>query len=142
MIDALDEAGEAGRNPLVEMLARHASLLPDWLGLIVTSRPESHVTMPLHSEKPVLLDKASDNNIADLRELLLHRLAPQLAGRADADRLISQILQKSEGVILYIEGFLRRCPKRLLFDGSPGGVSDRAWRKIRSRFQTLFPRPG
>ena len=32
VIDALDEAGEAGRNPLVEMLARNAQRLPDWLG--------------------------------------------------------------------------------------------------------------
>ena len=31
--DALDEAGEDGRNPLVEMLARHAPRLPDWIGL-------------------------------------------------------------------------------------------------------------
>jgi len=30
VIDALDEAGEAGRNPLVEMLARNAQRLPDW----------------------------------------------------------------------------------------------------------------
>ncbi|MBL8829652.1 MAG: hypothetical protein JNM18_21925, partial [Planctomycetaceae bacterium] len=33
VIDALDEAGDAGRNPLVEMLARHAARLPEWLGL-------------------------------------------------------------------------------------------------------------
>ena len=32
VIDALDEAGEAGRNPLVEMLAHNAQRLPDWLG--------------------------------------------------------------------------------------------------------------
>jgi len=47
VIDALDEAGEAGRNLLVEMLARNAQYLPDWLGLIVTSRPESDVRAPL-----------------------------------------------------------------------------------------------
>ena len=31
VIDALDEAGEAGRNPLVEMLARNAQRLPTGL---------------------------------------------------------------------------------------------------------------
>lgn len=31
VIDDLDEACEAGRNPLVEMLARNAQRLPDWL---------------------------------------------------------------------------------------------------------------
>src|SRR5207237_8065975 len=42
VIDALDEAGEAGRNPLVEMLARNAQRLPDWLGLIITRRLEKY----------------------------------------------------------------------------------------------------
>jgi len=32
------DGGEAGRNPLVEMLARHAPRLPDWIGLVGTSR--------------------------------------------------------------------------------------------------------
>jgi hypothetical protein len=106
VIDALDEAGEARRNPpLVEMLARHAPRLPDWLGFVVTSRPESHVELPLQSERPVLIDRTSDKNIADLREYLLHGLAAQLSGRPDAARLLGQILEKSEGVILYIEGF-------------------------------------
>ena len=39
VIDALDEAGGDGRNEHVEMLARHAPRLPDWLGLVVTSQP-------------------------------------------------------------------------------------------------------
>ena len=30
VIDALDEAGKAGCNPLVEMLARNARSLPEW----------------------------------------------------------------------------------------------------------------
>ncbi|MEI7937524.1 MAG: hypothetical protein WCK27_12615, partial [Verrucomicrobiota bacterium] len=33
VIDALDEAGEAVRNPLVGMLPRNGQRLPDWLGL-------------------------------------------------------------------------------------------------------------
>src|SRR5437016_4539551 len=31
VIDALDEAGEAGRNSLVEMLARNTQRLTDWI---------------------------------------------------------------------------------------------------------------
>lgn len=46
LIDALDEAAEGNRNPLVELLAREARNLPHWLGLIVTSRPEASVTAP------------------------------------------------------------------------------------------------
>ncbi len=115
VIDALDEAGEAGRNPLVEMLARHAPRLPDWLGLVVTSRPESAVQTPLQGLNPFVLDTRTKANRADLREYLRDQLAPQLQPRpdlsrhseaaADADRLIGQILEKSEGVFLYAERF-------------------------------------
>jgi hypothetical protein len=65
VIDALDEVGEAGRNPLVEMLARNAQRLPDWLGLVVTSRPEFDVKTPLQALNPFPLDTQSESNRAD-----------------------------------------------------------------------------
>jgi cell division protein FtsA len=105
IIDALDEAGGDGRNPLVEMLARHAPSLPDWIGLVVTSRPESDVRAPLQGLNPFVLDTATESNRADLRAYLRHELAPQLQNRPDADRLVEQILEKSEGVFLYAERF-------------------------------------
>jgi hypothetical protein len=103
VIDALDEANENGRNPLVEMLARHAPRLPEWLRLVVTSRPESAVTGPFQSLNPLVLDTRTEANRDDLRAYLRHALAPQLAGRADADRIVERILDKSEGVFLYTE---------------------------------------
>ena len=105
VIDALDEAGEAGRNPLVEMLARNAQRLPDWLGLVVTSRPEFDVKTPLQALNPFPLDTASESNRADIRDYLLRELASPLQNRSDADRLVEQILEKSEGVFLYAERF-------------------------------------
>lgn len=105
VIDALDEAGEAGRNPLVEMLARSAPRLPDWIGLVVTSRPESAVKTPLQGLNPVVLDTRTEANRADIRQYLSHELAPQLKGHPDADQLVEQILEKSEGVFLYVEHF-------------------------------------
>jgi hypothetical protein len=105
VIDALDEAGDAGRNPLVEMLARHAPRLPDWLGLVVTSRPESAVKTPLQGLNPFVLDTRTEANRADLRGYIRRQLAPRLQGRPDASRLVEQILEKSEGVFLYVERF-------------------------------------
>jgi len=105
VIDALDEAGEAGHNPLVEMLARHAPRLPDWIGLVVTSRPESNVIAPLQALNPFPFETSSEKNLADIRDYLRHELASKLQGRADADRLVGQILEKSEGVFLYVERF-------------------------------------
>lgn len=105
VIDALDEAGEAGRNPLVQMLARNAQRLPDWLGLVVTSRPEFDVKTPLQALNPFPLDSQSESNLADIRDYLLRELASPLLNRPDADRLVKKILEKSEGVFLYAERF-------------------------------------
>jgi len=95
----------AGRNPLMEMLARQTPRLPDWLGFVRTSGPESNVIAPLQSLNPFPFATSSEKNLADIRDYLRHELATKLQGRADADRLIGQILEKSEGVFLYVERF-------------------------------------
>lgn len=105
VIDALDEAVEAGRNPLVETLARNAPRLPDWLGFVVTSRPEFDVKTPLQALNPSQLDTRSECNRADIRDYLRRELASPLQNRPDAARLVEQILEKSEGVFLYVERF-------------------------------------
>lgn len=105
VIDALDEGGDADRNPIVEVLARNASRLPDWLGLVVTSRPESAVQTPLQGLSPFVLDTRSNANRADLRDFLWQQFATHLRDRPGADGLVEQILAKSEGVFLYVERF-------------------------------------
>ncbi|MDK9700168.1 MAG: TIR domain-containing protein [bacterium] len=105
IIDALDEASEGGRNPLVEMLARDAQNLPDWLSLVITSRPESAVTAPLQGMNPIVIATNSEYNLADIREYLQYSLASQLQNRTDAESLVEHILAKSEGVFLYVERF-------------------------------------
>ena len=105
VIDALDEAGGNGHNELVEMLARSASRLPEWIGIVVTSRPENAVIAPLQGLNPFILDTATESNRADIRDYLRRELASHLQNRPDADRLIEQILEKSEGVFLYVERF-------------------------------------
>jgi hypothetical protein len=105
VIDALDEAGGDGRNELVEMLARHTPTLPDWIGLVVTSRPERDVCAALQGLNPFIFDAASEFNRTDLREYLRQELAPQLQHRPDAGRLVEQILEKSQGVFCFVECF-------------------------------------
>jgi len=105
VIDALDEAGENGRNPLVEMLAQNANHLPKWLGIVVTSRPEFDVKTPFQALNPFPLDTKSELNRADIRDYLLSKLACQLNNRPDAEKLVEQILEKSEGVFLFAERF-------------------------------------
>ena len=103
LIDALDEAKEGERNPLVEMLARHAPRLPEWLGIVVTSRPEKNVTDPLQGLNPFILDTDSETNKEDIRQYLKLELREQLDKLHDTGNIVEQILQDSEGVFLYAE---------------------------------------
>jgi hypothetical protein len=107
VIDALDEAGESGRNPLVDMLAHNAPRLPDWIGLVVTSRPESAVQTPLRGLDPFVLDTQTEDNRADLRAYLRHELGSRLATVANSNGVVEQILDRSEGVFLYLESVCR-----------------------------------
>ena len=105
VIDALDEAGERGRNAFVEMIAANAQRLPAWLGILATARPESDVSGPLQGLAPMTLDTSTEANRSDIREYLASRLKDQLAGRPDADRVLDLVLARSEGVFLYAERF-------------------------------------
>ncbi|MCC6795288.1 MAG: hypothetical protein IT366_09240, partial [Candidatus Hydrogenedentes bacterium] len=105
VIDALDEAGDTEINPLVKMLAANIARLPNWLGIVVTSRPESAVKSPLQEWNPEVLDTRTEANRADLRDYLQQKLASQLTDRPDAHSLVELILEKSEGVFLYVERF-------------------------------------
>jgi tetratricopeptide (TPR) repeat protein len=105
LIDALDEAGGVEHNELAEFIASEFPRTPQWLRLIVTSRPESEVEAPLQGVHPFDLDPGSEANRADIRTYLRRELAGQLAGRTDADRLLELVLDKSEGTFLYAKLF-------------------------------------
>lgn len=105
VIDALDEASDSGRNELVEMLAQNVQLLPDWIGIIVTSRPEFDAITPLQGLNPIPLDTKTESNCNDIRNYLKKELVTDLADRPDSKRIVEQILEKSEGVFLYAERF-------------------------------------
>jgi len=141
VIDALDEASEAGRNPLVELLARNAQRLPSWIGLVVTSRPEFDVKTPLQEFQPFPFEMKSDDNMDDIREYLQHELASTLQNRKDADRLVEQILDKSEGVFLYVELFCERVRGELLSldkpEEFPKGLGGIFWQYFRRQFPDL-----
>ena len=144
VIDALDEAGSEcprrdGRNELVEVLARYAGQLPDWIGLVVTSRPEFDVTTPFQALKPFPFETKSAANSDDIRAYLRRELAAQLQNRPDADRLVEQILEKSEGVFLYVESFCEDIRKNHLSLDRPNEFPQGLAGKFYMDFQRYFP---
>ena len=141
VIDALDEAGSEGRNELVDVLAKYAEQLPNWIGIVATSRPEFDVTTPFQALKlkPFPIEAKSDNNSTDIRSLLWLELATQLKNRRDADRLVEQILEKSEGVILYIESFCEDIHKQYLSLDRPNEFPQGLTGKFVMDFKRYFP---
>ena len=107
IIDALDEASSKGLNALSGILARHAQSLPDWIGILITSRPEMDVSLPLQPLAPFILENSLESNREDIRCYLRSELASYWSKYPYADNIIERILEKSEGLFLYIEYFCK-----------------------------------
>ena len=105
IIDALDEASANEDNELVQLLARSATHLPDWIGILVTSRPELNVRGPLQGLNPFPFDATCESNCRDVREYLQRELEADLTDRPDAGHVLDQILERSEALFLYAEHF-------------------------------------
>jgi len=105
LIDALDEAGTTDANPLAELLARNADGLPDWIGLIVTSRPESGIETPFQMLSISTLDAGAGQNLEDIRRYIVSRLVRLLTSRLNADHLVARVVELSGGIFLYAQQF-------------------------------------
>jgi len=106
LIDALDEAIVDTRNKyniLASFIATQFPKTPNWVRLIITSRPESEVMAPLQGITPYILEKEIKHNSNDIRNYLHRELANLLMGRSDIEIIINRIIKKSEGIFLYIE---------------------------------------
>lgn len=110
IIDALDEAREGIHNPLAETIANNAARLPEWVKLFLASRPEDDVTVPLKAladVHTVVVDTEDENNLKDIRRYIHTMLETPLKGNPNSERIIDDIVQKSEGIFLYVEYICR-----------------------------------
>ncbi|MCX5673891.1 MAG: TIR domain-containing protein [Planctomycetota bacterium] len=103
VIDALDEATRGGKNELASFLASDFLKTPEWLRLVVTSRPELAVATPLQNVSQHLLDNRSLRNKEDLQAFLARELKPYAGGADVPPATIEAILAQSEGIFLYAE---------------------------------------
>lgn len=103
VIDGLDEATSNRVNPLAKLLAEEFDKTPDWLKLLVTSRPEPEVTYALQAYTPVVLRGASSENTADAREFIVREYQPYAPHGHVPAGVVEEILQRSEGIFLYLE---------------------------------------
>lgn len=103
LIDALDEATENGRNELASFIASEFDKTPEWIRLIITSRPDPEVTPPLQALTPYILDASTPENEKDIRMFLIQELQPYAGGKEPQPEVIDSIISLSEGLFLYVE---------------------------------------
>ena len=106
IIDGLDEATVDGKNPIVELLATEISKLPQWIGVVLTGRPDPELTQRLARYQPLVLRYDDPQNIADLKvyvdvwldqEVKAGKITPTQANAAS-----EALLARSQGAFLYL----------------------------------------
>ena len=103
LIDALDEATRSGRNELARLIGGEFDRLPSWLRLIVTSRPhEQEINSQLQALDPWKLDAGRAENLQDIRTYLYRELRPFTGNGAPSEEVVSEIVDKSAGLFLYV----------------------------------------
>jgi len=107
VVDGLDEATREGQNPLAALLASELPNTPTWLRLVVTSGPDPAVIFALQEFKPFPLDAGSEENRQDLRDYLVNELGRLFGEAAVSPENVSGILDRSEGLFLYVHWVLR-----------------------------------
>lgn len=102
VIDALDETIRDGRSSLTEVLAEYCHQLPEWLAVVVSSRPEPSILRQFAGFKPHVIETESAENLDDLRAYVRRWLAIDSLGAGETQARVERIVAASEGNFLYL----------------------------------------
>jgi tetratricopeptide (TPR) repeat protein len=138
VIDGLDEAGRNnGGNALAELLVKHADRLPDWLGILVTSRPEPYLEQMLKPLAGLSFDGQSEHNRLDLANWIRQQLPPDWS-EAERRVAVDLVLDKCGGTFLYLE-LVAKDPALSL--SRPHELPDKLDGFFKQNFMRYFPDP-
>ena len=100
VIDGLDESEYKGRNELLHVISNHFSMLPVWIRILITTRPEKNVTEALRHLKPIELEQKQEENLKDIQTLFETQLSLKI-GEEHKYVLLKELVKKSEGLFIY-----------------------------------------
>jgi WD40 repeat protein len=108
LLDALDEAERDGKNEMADIIRYQWEKTPQWLKLIVFSRPEAALQNleNLAHLHPTELDAHSDDNLQDIQNFLKSELRKRKIPYTKEQ--IQKIADNSEGIFLYVTEVLNR----------------------------------
>lgn len=114
VVDALDEADDAGLPPMANTLLL-PSTLPQKVYFIVSSRPSADYRLVVDARKDIFLSDSDPRNLEDIRQYIsaflnthnLEMLAALTNNGISADDLCQALTEKSEGNFMYLVHVLR-----------------------------------
>ena len=100
IIDALDELTVEQRAKIIDLILKCLHLLPVWVKLLITSRPEKDIVDALVSYKPVKIEDTDPNHVQDLKQYVEEELRAKV-GEGDLKAAVDIFMAKSEGKFIY-----------------------------------------
>ena len=101
VIDGLDECDFESQNELLKLVTSEFVKLPEWFGVIITTRPDQKILRKLSKIKPVFhLDPEDPRNIGDIKIYLTDVLKAKMLPE-QLDSGVQLMTKKSEGMFLY-----------------------------------------
>ena len=100
VIDGLDESEYQGRNELLHVISNHFSMLPVWIRILITTRPERSIIDALRHLEPIELEQKQEENLNDIRTLFEIQLSQKI-GEEHKDIILKELVKKSEGLFIY-----------------------------------------
>ena len=105
LIDALDECDhEGGKNDILQCIAKYFDKLPEWLGVYVTTRPETPITSKLKKFHPTELHPEEQRNIEDIRiffQHILRKVCDTEIKDGTYEAAVEVLVRKSKGLFIY-----------------------------------------
>jgi hypothetical protein len=97
VIDALDESAVVGKSEFLDLISEEFPKLPQWIKILITSRPELPVKEQLHHLNPVQITPYDTRNKDDL----LKYLRKSLSHICNDDKVFRSLAGNCEGSFLY-----------------------------------------
>lgn len=150
IIDALDEIRRSENNYItddfISALAQVLDKLPESIKLILTSRPEQEIIGLLRTAKRMELLRNSEGNIRDIKEFISKGMKDLIQDPGVFEKVSQGILQKSEGMFLFIAKVINEIRERKLGETEIEEFIENMPKGIHAYYQSTlkrsYPDPG
>jgi tetratricopeptide (TPR) repeat protein len=141
VLDALDESLKEGKSELTELIAAEIHKLPDWIGWVVTSRPEAPIRRQLEQFGIHEINADDPRNQQDIASYVDEWLSKR--GLVDDELLQTQakVIEAAQGNFLYLRQLELAVEQNIIdlkqLDDLPKGLSALFAREFSYRFADL-----